>query len=157
MRVALDTNILAYAEGTDDATRRLRSIDVIAAIGAHPVVVPVQALNELSFLLARKLKRSKQDIAISATSWMDAHPVADTTQASFRDALALSALHNLQIFDAVILSAAAHANCSLLLSEDMHQGFTWRGCTVVNPFTSAESPLLQAAYLNQNQPSPSKN
>lgn len=102
MRVALDTNILAYAEGTDDATRRLRSIDVIAAIGAHRVVVPVQALNELSFLLARKLKRSKQDIAISATSWMDAHPVADTTQASFRDALALSALHNLQIFDAVI-------------------------------------------------------
>ena len=28
------------------------------------------------------------------------------------------------------------AGCRLLLSEDLHEGFTWAGVTVVNPFSS---------------------
>jgi hypothetical protein len=32
----------------------------------------------------------------------------------------------------------------LLLSEDLQEGFTWRGVTVTNPFASALHPLLAA-------------
>ena len=34
---------------------------------------------------------------------------------------------DLSIWDAVILAAAADAGCRLLLSEDMQDGFAWRG------------------------------
>ena len=49
------------------------------------------------------------------------------------------------IWDALILSVAADHKCRLLLSEDFQHGFTWRGVTVVDPFTSPPHPLLAAA------------
>jgi predicted nucleic acid-binding protein len=54
----------------------------------------------------------------------------------------LAADHHFSIWDAVILSAAAQAGCRLLLSEDLQNGFTWAGVTVVNPFASTRHPLL---------------
>lgn len=60
----------------------------------------------------------------------------------FQAALDLSVDHGLQIRDALILSVAAESHCRLLLSEDMQSGFTWRGVTVLNPFVSAQHPLL---------------
>lgn len=44
----------------------------------------------------------------------------------------------------VMLSAAADARCRLLLSEGLQEGFTWRGVTVTNPFSSRPHPLLEA-------------
>jgi len=38
---------------------------------------------------------------------------------------------------------AAENRCRLLLSEDFQNGFTWRGVTVVNPFATQQSPLLE--------------
>jgi predicted nucleic acid-binding protein len=41
------------------------------------------------------------------------------------------------------LSAASQAGCRLLLSEDLQEGFTWAGVTVVNPFSSPRHALLE--------------
>jgi predicted nucleic acid-binding protein len=54
----------------------------------------------------------------------------------------LAADHQLTIWDATILAAAAEAGCRLLLSEDMQGGFTWRGVTIVNPFAAIPHALL---------------
>jgi predicted nucleic acid-binding protein len=50
-------------------------------------------------------------------------------------ALDLSTEHGLPTFDALILSVAAEAQCRYLLSEDFQNGFTYRGVTILNPFT----------------------
>jgi predicted nucleic acid-binding protein len=50
--------------------------------------------------------------------------------------------HKLSIWDAVIMAAAAEAGCRLLLSEDLQEGFTWRGVTVANPFATRRHALL---------------
>ena len=55
----------------------------------------------------------------------------------------IAADHRLQIWDALILSVAAENGSRLLLSEDLQDGFTWHGVTVVNPFIVSPSPLLQ--------------
>lgn len=57
-------------------------------------------------------------------------------------ALDLVASRGLQVWDAVILAAAAEANCGVLLSEYTQHGFTWGGVTVVNPFAAEPHPLL---------------
>jgi predicted nucleic acid-binding protein len=57
--------------------------------------------------------------------------------------------HRLSIWDGVILSAAAEVGCSLLLSEDLQEGFTWKGGTVTNPFSAAGNELL-AGLLGNN-------
>jgi len=87
MRVALDTNVLAYAEGLGDQSRCGRP--------------------------------------------------------AFQAALDLNVDHKLQIWDALILAVAAEQHCRILLTEDMHAGFTWRGVTLVNPFAPEIDPLLE--------------
>ena len=57
--------------------------------------------------------------------------------------------HQLNIWDAVILSAAAEAGCRFLLSEDLQDGFTWNGVTVSNPFADSPHPLLRALLSNE--------
>ena len=52
--------------------------------------------------------------------------------------------HGLTIWDSVVLAASAEAECRLLLSEDLQEGFTWRGVTVTNPFAPTLHPLLAA-------------
>ena len=54
----------------------------------------------------------------------------------------LASDHGLTIWDSVVLAASAEAECRLLPSEDLQEGFTWRGVTVTNPFAPALHPLL---------------
>lgn len=62
--------------------------------------------------------------------------------------------HQLGIWDAVIMSAAAEAGCRLLLSEDLQPGFTWKGVTVTNPFSTSKHPLLGALLTTSPDPEP---
>ena len=57
-------------------------------------------------------------------------------------AIDLATDHQIGIWDAVVLAAAAESDCRLVLSEDLKDGFIWRGVTVTNPFASSRHPLL---------------
>src|SRR3546814_10218615 len=52
--------------------------------------------------------------------------------------------HKLQYWDALIVTAAADAGCTLLLSEDRQHGFVTRGLTIVNPFAEPTHPKLSS-------------
>ena len=55
MRVALDTNVLVYAEGFGDAARCLAARKLMAQLIEQDVVLPAQTLGELSRVLTTKL------------------------------------------------------------------------------------------------------
>jgi predicted nucleic acid-binding protein len=74
--------------------------------------------------------------------WTDSFEVANSTWSAFQSGFDLTVDHNLQIWDALILSIAAESRCRILLSEDMQNGFTCRGVTVVNPYSDTINPLL---------------
>jgi predicted nucleic acid-binding protein len=77
-------------------------------------------------------------------SWLDAYEVVETSAAVIVNATDLACDHGLTIWDSVVLAASAEAECRLLLSEDLQEGFTWRGVTVANPFASTLHPILAA-------------
>ncbi|CCG42766.1 PIN domain-containing protein [Magnetospirillum molischianum] len=144
MIVALDTNVLVYAEGVNDPVRQARALDLIAVLPEGAAIVPVQVLGELFRVLTAKVRRPAAEARAAVLSWRDALPVHDTTDQALLSAMDLVADHGLQIWDALILAVAADARCRLLLSEDLQDGFTWRGVTVVNPFITPSHPLLAA-------------
>jgi len=144
MKVALDTNVLAYAEGVGDEGRHKASLTLLAALPADKVVVPVQVLGELFRVLTGKRGITRPKARSAVLSWSDAYEVQESNHAALVAALDLSVEHAMQIWDGLILSVAAEARCRLLVSEDMQHGFTWRGVTVVNPFTQPVHPLLKA-------------
>lgn len=141
-KVTIDTNVLAYAEGAGDERRRARAVEVLAALPQGAVVLPVQVLGELYRVLVGKLRQRPADARANVLRWSDAFAPSDSSWAAMQSAFDLSADHGLSIWDALILSVAAEQRCRLLLSEDLQDGFTWRGTTVVDPFARAPSPLL---------------
>lgn len=142
MRVALDTNVLAYAEGVNGPERQVAAIDLIRRLPAGSAVLPAQALGELFNVLVRKAGRPRATARATILGWCDALPVVGTSPEVIVAAVDLAADHRLGIWDAVILAASARAGCRLLLSEDLQDGFTWSGLTVTNPFSPAQHRLL---------------
>jgi len=144
MNVAIDSNVLAYAEGVNGTQNRDAAIALLQALPPESTLVPVQALGELFAVLVRKARKSRADAAAAVLSWGDAFPLIETSNDVLLAATDLAQAHQLSLWDAVMLSAAADARCRLLLSEDLQEGFTWRGVTVTNPFASRRHPLLEA-------------
>jgi len=149
MRAALDTNILAYAEGVGDENRCSMAIKLIDQLSAEDVLLPAQTLGELYRVLTGKAKRDASATRVAILGWADTFEVADSSWVAFQAAVDLSVDHGLQIWDALILSVAAENRCRILFSEDLQNGFTWRGVTVVNPF-SEPRPALMASLLVAN-------
>ncbi len=147
MRVALDTNVLAYAEGVNGAAMKTVALDLVRKLPASGTFLPVQVLGELFNLLVRKAGRPASKARSAILGWRDAFALIETSEAVILSAVELAADHRLGIWDAVILSAASEAGCRLLLSEDLQEGFTWKGVTVTNPFAPLKHELL-AALLN---------
>ncbi|TAG81071.1 MAG: PIN domain-containing protein [Betaproteobacteria bacterium] len=142
MRIAIDTNVLAYAEGVGDAKRCKKAAELVSALDVASVVLPAQVLGELYSVLTRKASRSANDARDAVLSWGDAFDVADSTHAAITAACDLASTHRLQFWDAVILSLSVQQRCRVLLSEDLQAGFVWQGLTVVNPFAPKPHALL---------------
>lgn len=144
MRAALDTNVLAYAEGVGDARRCRTARALVADAAVEQVLLPAQTLGELYRVLTGKAGVDAADARAAILSWADSFAVADSTWPAFQAAFDLAADHGLSMWDALILSVAAENRCRMLLSEDFQDGFTWRGVTVVDPFARKPSPLLES-------------
>ena len=155
MKIALDTNILAYAEqvqrsladATKVSTSRSLLRSLLADINTSPVA-PGQALLELHHVLTRKGGRSPEEARAAVQAFMTAMEVAATTPDVIESAMALASLHGLQIFDSVILAASAAAGCDILVSEDLQDGVRFNGVVVTNPFGPKPHPAVLALISN---------
>ena len=72
MRVALDTNILAYADGVNGSPMQDRAIKLISSLPQDTTLLPVQVLGELFSLLLRRAHRSAAMAHKSILGWRDA-------------------------------------------------------------------------------------
>ena len=144
MRFALDTNLLVYAEGVNGPDKQRLALDVLERLPPELTGVPAEALAELFSVLVRKARRSPSEARTAMLHWGDLFPLIETSGSVLICAADLAVDHRFSVWDAVMVAAAADAGCRLLLSEDMQEGFTWGGVTIVNPFAAKRHPLLDA-------------
>ena len=148
MHVALDTHILVYAEGVNGKAMQARARGIVGRLAPESTLLPIQALGELFAVLVKKAGHSRSKARDVVMEWGDTFPLIETSSSVLLQALELSTSHRLALWDAIILSAAADANCRLLLSEDLQDGFIWSGVTVANPFSATPHPALTALLQN---------
>jgi predicted nucleic acid-binding protein len=151
INVAIDTNILAYAEDTNGPAKKAAALELLERLSPETTLIPVQVLGELFRVLVGKAHRPPAKARAAVLSWGDTFPLVDSSSSVMLSAVELALAHRLGIWDALILSAAADAGCRLLLSEDLQDGFTWGGVTVANPFAAIRHPLLDA-LLSEGRP-----
>ena len=144
MTVAVDTNVLVYAEGVNGEAGKAAALQILQTLPPASMLLPVQVLGELFSVLVRKAGRTRDEASAAVLSWGDSFPLIESSGDVMLAATDLARSHQLGIWDAMILSAAVEGRCRLLLSEDLQDGFTWSGVTVTNPFRSPRHPLLDA-------------
>ena len=147
---AFDTNILAYAAGlrrvSADEPKIARAIFLVREqVREEKFVLPAQVLAELHHLLRKKGSLSSREASEVIDDYAYDALIVPTGSDVLAAAFALAADHRLQTYDAIILAAAAKAECEVLYSEDMQDGFVWNGVTVINPFGQGSMTLQPSA------------
>jgi predicted nucleic acid-binding protein len=125
----LDTDILVYANSRD------RRRAMAQACLAPDAVVSVQVLNEFANVLRRKLGKTWDEITDAVEDVLSlVKPPLQLTLETHRKALALARDHGVNIYDALIVSAALEGGCREVLTEAMDHGRNIEGLTIRNPF-----------------------
>lgn len=131
MTVFLDTNVLVYQFDATDESKRKTAQEVVQEY-AGTAWISTQVMIEMCSALTRKIGLSRAEVA-QVIDAIDLN-VLPTDHSLVVNAAHLSHKHNLSVFDALIIEAAAAAGCETLLTEDMPTGAVLRGVTIMNPF-----------------------
>ena len=136
--IALDTNILIYAVAHDEAkSAAAQSIVLRAALAGS--IVPVQVLAEFANACRRKGILSADRVnaridEIAGSFVTPATAITDIDQAN-----ALADRYHISFFNSLICVVSKNAGASVLLSEDLQDGMTLDGITVINPLVAANA------------------
>ncbi|MEN8219469.1 MAG: PIN domain-containing protein [Pseudomonadota bacterium] len=137
-KVFFDTNLWIYlflTSSLKNEDRKKRKL-VKTLITNHPnIVVSNQVLNEISNVLLKKYQIDHSRVEIYLKKLLNIVELHLLDELNTFDALTLISQYNLSFYDALIVSAAIDANCSVLFSEDMQDGLKIEDkLEIVNPF-----------------------
>lgn len=133
-RCFLDTNILIYSVDRADPAKQNTALELIACHAKDRTgVISTQVLQEFYSAATRKLGIEP----LQARQHLRDFRVFDIVQVTptiIEEGVDFSILHQLSFWDGLILAAAATANASELLSEDLSHQQRLQGVTIRNPF-----------------------
>jgi predicted nucleic acid-binding protein len=127
-----DSNICLY-EFSEDAAKASVSEAVMCGGG----VISVQVLDEFANAGRRELGMSWTVIREILGEYRANLTVVDVTLATHERGLALAERYQLSVYDGMIVAAAQLAGCTVLYSEDIHEGLVVEGLTIRNPYAGA--------------------
>jgi len=143
--VFVDTNVLISAEDGAEADKQHSALAWIERLWrARSGRLSTQVLNEFYVNVTRKLKPAMPQgdararvrrYAAGWNPWQIDHATVET-------AWAMEARHGLQYWDCLVLAAAQHSGCTLVLSEDMQHEGRYGAVQVINPFLASIDEVL---------------
>ena len=140
-RVALDSNILIYAELEPESEKGTKSADLILR-AARDGVIPVQVLGEYLRFVQRRLPAAFEETIRQASIYRAAFLTPPTTDAILSHASELARAHRMQLWDGVVCAASIDAGAQVLMTEDMQDGRTIDGLRLINPFAAANAEAI---------------
>lgn len=139
--VFVDTNVLVYARDLDEPVKQPAAARWIERLWMEQAGrTSIQVLNEFYVTVTRKLRPGMAP----EDAWADVHALLAWDPQPIDRELVLRAReverrHRLSWWDAMIVAAAQLQGCTLLLTEDLQDGWHCDGVTVCNPFTTSVS------------------
>jgi predicted nucleic acid-binding protein len=141
-RVALDTNLLIYAELEPESEKGRRSAGLILR-AARDGVIPVQVLGEFLRFVQRRVPASFEEAIRQVSLYRAAFLTPPTTEAIIARASETARVHRMQLWDCVVCAASAHAGAQVLLTEDVQDGPMVEGLRLVNPFAEGNAAAVE--------------
>jgi predicted nucleic acid-binding protein len=142
-RVALDSNILIYAELEPESEKGRRSAALILR-AARDGVIPAQVLGEYLRFVQRRAPAAFEEAIRQTSLYRAAFLTPPTTDAIIDKASALARAHRMQLWDGVVCAASIDAGAKVMLTEDMQDGRMIDGLRLINPFAAANDEAVEA-------------
>ena len=132
-----DTNLLVYIQDRRDPVKQVIATDIYRRLTTQDNSrIALQVMGELYTVLTRKLQQDPPTAAAAVKSLNTVFDPFGYDAADVHVAISLAADGVLSYWDGLLVSAAARKGCSVLVSEDMQDGFRFDGLEVVTPFSS---------------------
>jgi predicted nucleic acid-binding protein len=145
IRVAIDSNILIYAELEPESEKGTRSAELILR-AARDGVIPAQVLGEFLRFVQRRVPGSFEDAVRQAFLYQSVFLTPPTTDAIINRASEMARAHRMQLWDCVVCTASAQAGAGVLLTEDMQDGRIIDGLRLMNPFAAANAKPIDDIF-----------
>jgi predicted nucleic acid-binding protein len=138
-RSFIDTNILIYAEASDEPVKRQAAMALLKQLyeGTHGVL-STQVLQEYCNVALKKLKLPAAHIRAQLDLY-EQFEVVQVTPALIRAGLDLHQTRSVSFYDAIVLASAETAGCGTLFSEDLNTGEVVGSVRIINPFVLQSS------------------
>lgn len=143
----LDTNLLVYSVDIDAGPRHVSASEIIREAARQGCWLTLQAISEFYAAVIRKGYASPAEAEATARAWLDAFPCTAASANAVRTALADAVAGRASYWDALLVATAAEAGCTLILTEDLQDGFTLSGVEIHNPFDPAGGLTTRARQL----------
>ncbi|WP_310587755.1 PIN domain-containing protein [Dyadobacter sp. CY312] len=127
----LDTNILLYCYAQDEPLKQSLALE---AASNNYTFISTQVVKETCNILRKKAKLSWENINLVVDEIESNNEIVQVKISTIRSALHLVNRFKLQWFDSIIIASALEANCSVLYSEDLQDGFKIDNLVIENPF-----------------------
>ncbi|HET6401074.1 MAG TPA: PIN domain-containing protein [Candidatus Kapabacteria bacterium] len=129
----LDSNVwvYAFASNPDDA-KHIRANELILK---SEIRISTQIIGEVCNALLRKVSLTEPEIQIIIRSFYRHYQPVTLNEEDFLKGSELRGRYKFSHWDSLIVAAALRTKCSILYSEDMHDGLVIEGTlTIRNPF-----------------------
>ena len=136
-RYFIDTNVFVYSFDHSAVRKARRARELIRqAVAMGSGVVSFQVVQEFFNVALRKFAKpmaSADAQQYLATVFRPLMAVS-ASEALYAEGLRIAERYRLSWYDSLILAAAIEADCSVIYSEDLQDGFAAGGVRVMNPF-----------------------
>jgi len=119
VKAFVDTNVFIYTQRTDNPQKKQIAEE---AINYFDCVASTQVLNELVNVFTKKYPMPIEKIERLLKSINEISEIVVIDETLIINALHLHKRYKMSYFDSLMIAAAIHSGCQLLLSEDMQDG-----------------------------------
>lgn len=143
MKITIDSNILIYALDRTESVKNPQAVELMIQAGRRDnIVLTAQAIGEFINVIRRKRRDRLHEAMSRMAEWAEVFTILPTTTEDLQRAIAFAETHALQFWDALIWQVARADGVKWLLSEDMQDGLSINGMTVIDPFNAANRAKL---------------
>ena len=130
--VFLDSNILVYSYSNSEIPKQEIARQLIADSNSF---ISTQVLQELCNIVTRKFKFTYEQAATAIKECCQNNSLHINTEDTLLQACQIAEKYRFSLYDSLIVAAALESSCTVLYSEDLHDGQIIEGrLNVKNPF-----------------------
>ena len=143
MSCTFDTDVLVYTLGQPADVKRQRAQSlIIRGARRQTAVLLLQSLAEFSYVATRKFGVSVASVRRRVDGWCGGFSVQPAAEPDLAAALDLVSAHNISFWDALLCATSIRTGLSFLMTEDLQDGRSLHGLTIVNPFRPDNDALV---------------